>query len=85
MQSNAYPILLDMISEQVARDVRERLCEDERKGKRLLLVPELMAQAYTGALNHIARWWVDHREQISKEEIIAQITTVFEKLYAASE
>jgi len=83
MESNAFPLLLDLISEQIILDVKERLQTDQNNGKELLLSPELMAFSYTGALLNILRWWIGHKNQMSKEEIIAQIQKVFDKLYAA--
>ena len=83
MESNAFPLLLDLISEQIILDVKERLQTDQNNGKELFLSPELMAFSYTGALLNILRWWIGHKNQMSKEEIIAQIQKVFDKLYAA--
>lgn len=83
MESSAFPLLLDLISEQIILDVKERLQTDQNNGKELLLSPELMAFSYTGALLNILRWWIGHKNQMSKEEIIAQIQKVFDKLYAA--
>ena len=83
MESNAFPLLLDLISEQIILDVKERLQTDQNNGKELLLSPELMAFSYTGALLNILRWWIGHKNQMSKEEIVAQIQKVFDKLYAA--
>ena len=83
MESNAFPLLLDLISEQIILDVKERLQTDQNNGKELLLSPELMAFSYTGALLNILRWWIGHKNQMSKEEIIAQVQKVFDKLYAA--
>ena len=83
MESNAFPLLLDLISEQIILDVKERLQADQNSGKELLLSPELMAFSYTGALLNILRWWTGHKAQMSKEEIVAQIQKVFDKLYAA--
>ena len=83
MESNAFPLLLDLISEQIILDVKERLQADQDNGKELLLSPELMAFSYTGALLNILRWWIGHKDQMSKEEIVAQIQKVFDKLYAA--
>ena len=83
MESSAFPLLLDLISEQIILDVKERLQTDQNNGKELLLSPELMAFSYTGALLNILRWWIGHKNQMSKEEIISQIQKVFDKLYAA--
>ena len=81
MESSAYPILLNLISEQIVRDVKQHFRQDEKNGKKLLLSPELMAQAYTGALINIARWWVRHKDRAGKEEMIRQITPMVRRLY----
>lgn len=83
MKSTVFPLLLDIVSEQIIRDVKERFEKDRDEGKELLLSPELMAFSYTGALLNILRWWIEHKEQMSKEEIVAQMRKVFDKLYAA--
>lgn len=80
-QSSVYPILQNIVSEQILRDVKHRFREDERNGKQLLLSPDLMAQVYTGALMNVARWWTRHKEQTDKEEIIAQLTALIDRLY----
>lgn len=82
MESNAFPFLLDLVSEQIIRDLKERLQKEEADGKKSLLAPELVALSYTGALTNIMRWWVSHKNQMSKEEIIIQLQNVFEKLYS---
>ena len=83
IESNAFPLLLDLVSEQIVMDVKDRLQTDQNNGKELLLSPELMAFSYTGALLNILRWWVGHKDQMSKEEIVTQIQKVFDKLYTA--
>lgn len=85
MESNAYPILLNIVSEQIVRDVKQRFREAEQSGKDLLLSPDLMAQAYTGALINIARWWVKHKDQASKKDVIMQITKLIKRLYVEEE
>ena len=85
LNSTVFPVLLDLISEQIVQDVKEKFREAEKNGKELLLSANLMAQAYTGALVNIARWWVQHKDQASKEEIVEQITKLIEKLYYGTE
>ena len=81
MESSVYPILLNIVSEQIVRDVKQMFRDDENSGVELLLSPDLMAQAYTGALINIARWWVKHKDRASKEDIIMQITKLISHLY----
>ena len=79
MESGVFPILLNIISEQIVRDVKERFRNDAKNGVELMLAPELMAQAYTGALVNIARWWVTHKQSASKEEMVGQITKLIKR------
>ena len=79
---SVYPILLNIVSEQIIRDVKNRFREDEKNGKKFMLSSDLMAQAYTGALMNIARWWIRHKDQATKEEVICQFTQLIEKLYS---
>ena len=81
-ESSVYPILLNIVSEQIIRDVKNRFREDEKNGKKFMLSSDLMAQAYTGALMNIARWWIRHKDQATKEEVICQFTKLIEKLYS---
>ena len=81
MDSNVYPILQNIVSEQIHRDIKRRFCIDKQNGKQLLLSANLMAQVYTGALMNVVRWWIRHKEQTTKEEIISQLTILTERLY----
>lgn len=85
MESEAYPILLNIISNQLVWDVKKCILEDQKRGKVPVLSPDLMAQAFTGALVNLARWWVVHKEQISKEELIEQLTGLIQSVYTATE
>lgn len=84
MESRVYSVLLDIVSEQIVQDVRQRLKNDQKNGAALLLAPEILAQAYTGALVNIARWWFNHKDQASKEEIVVQTAALLEKIYLIS-
>ena len=79
MQSGVFPILLNIISEQIVRDVKQHFRNDAQNGVELMLSPDLMAQAYTGALVNIARWWVNHKQSASKEEMVGQITKLIKR------
>ena len=78
--SEVYPVLLNLVSEQIVLDVKEHFLEDRRNGKELLLAPELMAQVFTGALINLARWWLAHKQEASKDDMIEQINTLLNRL-----
>ena len=77
LDSSAFPILLDLVSEQIILDLKERLEQEQNCNKKFLLSPELIALSYTGALTNIMRWWVSHKNQMTKDEIIVQVQRVF--------
>lgn len=81
MESSVYPMLTGLVSEQIFLDVKKQLIEDEKNGAPLLLSPDILAKAYTGALSSVSEWWVSHKNQESKEEMIAKVTVLLEKLH----
>ena len=81
MESDAYPILMEILSEEIYRDVMECFREDERNGKVFPMSLELMAQAYTGTIFYVAKWWILHKDQMPKEEVVTQLTALMQKSY----
>jgi len=79
MESDAYPILMEILSEEIYRDVMECFREDERNGKVFPMSLELMAQAYTGTIFYVAKWWILHKDQMPKEEVVEQLGAVLRK------
>lgn len=79
MESDASPILMEILSEEIYRDVMECFREDERNGKVFPMSLELMAQAYTGTIFYVAKWWILHKDQMPKEEVVEQLGAVLRK------
>ena len=71
-KSSMFPVLLDVVSEQTARDVQAQLKQDERAGKSLPASPVILAQLFTGALINTAKWWFMENEKTPKEQMIAE-------------
>ena len=81
--SNAFPFLMDLVSEQIMQDLKERLKQEKNSNKSFTVSPELVAVSYTGSLINIMRWWISNKKQMSKEEVIIQLQKIFEKLCAS--
>ena len=79
MESDASPILMEILSEEIYRDVMECFREDERNGKMFSMSLELMAQAYTGTIFYVAKWWILHKDQMPKGEVVEQVGAVLRK------
>ena len=85
MNSSAFSVLMDLFSAQVTMEVKRHLLEAEKNGEKLPFVPELLALAFTGMLSSIGRWWIQHKDEVTKEEVTGQIQKMIEKLYYAPE
>lgn len=72
MKSNAFPVLLDEVSKQTARSVREKLEQDVRVGTEFPGSPVILAQLFTGALISTVKWWVTEKERIPKAQVVEQ-------------
>ena len=81
IQSDMFPVLLNIISEQIVLDVKAYFVEDKRNGKDLLLPPELFAEAFSGALINISRWWIKNKNAVGKDELLQHISVMMKKLY----
>jgi len=79
-ESSMYPVLLNIVSEQIALDVSRKLKEDkERKGS-LPANPELIAHIFAGALISTAHWWLKQKGKVPRQEIVDQLTAVMLKI-----
>ncbi len=76
INSSASPILIDLLSEQIEREVLVEFKADETRGAIMPGKPELMAPLFTGALVYISKWWVLHNWKTPKEEIIAECVKI---------
>ena len=72
LKSSMFPVLLEIVSEQTARDVREQLEQDVRNGKELPASPVILAQLFTGALIRVSKWWLLENEKTPKVQMIEQ-------------
>jgi len=57
-------------------NVREKLRIDEKRGAILPGKPELLAPMFTGALIHLAKWWVLEDWKTPKDEIVRECAEV---------
>ena len=63
--SSYFPVMIDIVTEQTAADVKVRLIRNQKRGKTLSASPEVLAQAFTGALVGTSKWWVKNRKRRS--------------------
>lgn len=82
--SNMFMLLQEIGSREVSEELVARLKMDEEAGYRFPADPELMAQLIQGALLQAVRWWLLHRDQISKESMQRQLSSLVELVYASA-
>ena len=72
LKSSMFPVLLNIVSEQTAQDVKAQLEQEQRAGKVLPASPVILAQLFTGALINISRWWLLENEKTPKAQMVEQ-------------
>ncbi len=80
MGSEVLDILLNILSEQIVIALKDSFYEHRKTDTELLASPEIMAQAFTGALISIAKWWITTKRTTPKEEVVKYGMIVFQRL-----
>ncbi|MDL2300425.1 TetR/AcrR family transcriptional regulator [Clostridiaceae bacterium OttesenSCG-928-D20] len=80
LESNMMPAMLDIFSEQMIFNVKEKLKEDKAKGIEPPASPEFCAVAYSGAILQVLRWWYTQKTGMSKDVLISELNNVFSVL-----
>ena len=73
---DASHILIDLLSEQIELDVRAKLKADEERGVIMPGKPNYLAPMFTGALVYVARWWILHDWQPTKEKLVEETVNI---------
>lgn len=80
IQSDVFPILLDIVSEQILLEAKEHFANDAKTGRKTQLPPDFLAEVFTGFLISAVRWWLKHKRTVSKDELTQHVFTLMEKL-----
>lgn len=65
--------------DEVSLNIQSRLEMDQKNGAILLCDPRLLTQFFVGAVSQSIRWWFDHHDQMSKEELENELFAVIRK------
>ncbi|MGM9538608.1 MAG: TetR/AcrR family transcriptional regulator [Candidatus Onthomonas sp.] len=76
MKSSSSQMLLDILSEEIQRDILLHLKTDESNGAVLPAKPGLLAAVITGALVYTMKWWIIHDAKMPREELVAVCTSL---------
>lgn len=72
----SFDLLTGLGSEELAAQIEQHIRQDYADGLDLSADPALLAQLFTGALFRVSRWWQAHQDEIEKEELIEQLSTL---------
>ena len=80
MKSNNSQMLMDILSEEIERDILLHLKADESSGAVLPAKPGLLAAAITGALVYTMKWWILHDVKMPREELVSVCTSLIKMM-----
>lgn len=76
LKSSAFPTLLEIVSEEIYRNVLLHMKENVTKGMPLAVSPNVLASFYTGGMVQTLRVWVTTPNPISEEEMVEEIEKI---------
>lgn len=76
LKSSAFPTLLEIVSEEIYRNVLLNMKENVKKGMLLAVSPNILASFYTGGMVQTLRIWVTTPNQITEEEMVKEIENI---------
>lgn len=73
LKSNMFPALVEILSDEIYRNVLYKLKEDAKRGVVFSISPEIMASFYTGGIIHTLCLWYTTPRNRSEEELIEEV------------
>lgn len=79
LNSNGKNVVLDVLNEQLERDMKWHFRAAARAGHAPDADPELLAVLYSGAVIHCAQWWLTKGSRLSKEQVVQQFARLMQR------
>ena len=76
IKSSVFPTLLEIISDEIYRNVLLTMKEIVKAGTPLAVSPNILASFYTGGIMQSVRYWVSTQNGISEEEMIGEVEKI---------
>lgn len=76
LKSSAFPTLLEIISDEIYRNVLLNMKENVRNGMPIAVSPNILASFYTGGIVQTLRVWVTTPNQITEDEMLEEIEKI---------
>lgn len=83
IQSNSFPLVLSILSDQIMLDIRERIREDAQSGEELPASPDVMTAFFVGGVMEAVRSWLKKGKPIDAPELKAQLSRILRQFYSA--
>ncbi len=79
-RSSSNSILMGIITENISTMLRNHVEQDIKSGVSYTAPPEIIVPTFTGALTGVCGWWVSSGRKVPKEEIVAALKDMLDKL-----
>ena len=76
LKSSAFPTLLEIVSEEVYRNVLLHMKQNVRDGMAIAVSPDILASFYTGGIVQCLRCWVTMPDQVTEEKMVEDIEKI---------
>ncbi|MGN1165739.1 MAG: TetR/AcrR family transcriptional regulator [Lachnospiraceae bacterium] len=77
LASNAFPTITDILSNVIYENVLENLSVETIPPTQKEASPEILAAFYSGGIVHLLKYWLNNRNTITEEELIAEVKKMF--------
>lgn len=81
VQSNSFPLILSIISDQIIHDITKKLKNDEKRGEILPVDPDVMAAFFVGGIMETAGYWLREGRRLDDEKLKKQLKTMIDRFY----
>lgn len=76
LKSSAFPTLLEIVSDEIYRNVLLHMKENIRNGMPMAVSPNILASFYTGGIVQTIRVWLTTTNQITEEKMVEEIEKI---------
>ena len=81
LQSNSFSLILDIISDQIIQDIKEKLKKDASHGEKLPADPEIMATFFVGGIIQTACSWLKQGKPLDEHILKDQLSILLKQFY----
>ena len=83
MSSNAFPILLDILADEIRGSFLEELSRSEASSLQEDILPEMAAAYYAGGIIQILRYWLTSKTTLGEDALVRQYSALLKTFLTA--